>query len=167
MAISKKIISYLDEKGYKYEIVEHRTTYTAWDTAQTEKIKPQEVGKTLILKGDGEWFPVLLSANRNLDKKKFQKFLNQIEKKKGEKMTKKIDFVNESWMKKNIKIGKLGAVPPFSELIKKEIFADNILLKNNKIYLSSGEYELSIKIQTSQFVKKETVIPGNFSCRKN
>ena len=167
MAIPKKIIIYLDKSGYKYEIVNHKTTYTAWDTSQTKKVRPQEVGKTLALKGDREWFLVLLSANRNLDKKKFLKFLNGIEKKNGQKLTRKIDFANESWMKKNIKIGKLGAVPPFSEIFKKEIFVDKLLLKNKKIFLSSGEYESSFRIQTSQFVKKEKMILGNFSQKKS
>jgi prolyl-tRNA editing enzyme YbaK/EbsC (Cys-tRNA(Pro) deacylase) len=166
MAISKKILTYLDNNGYKYEIEAHRKTYTAWDTSQTEKVKPQEVGKTLILKGDRDWSLVLLSANRNLDKKKFLKFLNGIEKKNGQKTTRKIDFAKEAWMKKNIKIGKLGAIPPFSEIFKKEIFVDKLILKSKKILVSTGEYDSAFRIQTSQFLKNEKVISGNFSIRK-
>jgi prolyl-tRNA editing enzyme YbaK/EbsC (Cys-tRNA(Pro) deacylase) len=167
MAISKKILNYLEENKYKYEIVNHKTTYTSWDTAQTEKIKPQEVGKTLVLKGDKDWFLVLLSANRNLDKKKFLKFLNGIEKKNGKKPTKKIDFAKEVWMKKNIKIGKLGSVPPFSGIFKKEIFVDKLFLKNKKIFVSTGEYDCAFRIQTGQFAKKEKIISGDFSMKKN
>lgn len=163
--ISAKITNYLDKNGYKYEIIEHKTTFTAWDTAQTEKAKPEAVCKTLILKADSDWTVAVLPSNRNLDKAKFLKLFNVGKKKKGEKTAKKIEFAKEAWMKKNI-IGKLGAVPPLKGLLKKDIFIDKLVLKNKKIYVGSGEYEFSIYIPVSQYVKKETPIGGNFSIKK-
>lgn len=160
--ISKKIINYLDENKYKYEIVKHRTTYTAWDTAQTEKVKPQEVAKTLIMKADRDWVAAVLPANRNLDKKELLKLFN----KNSEKSAKKIDFADEKWLKKNIKIGKLGAIPPFKELLKKDVYFDKLLLKNKKLYVSSGEYDASFRILASQFIKIENPIQGKISIKK-
>lgn len=160
--ISKKIISHLDKNKYKYEIIKHRTTYTAWDTAQTEKVKPQEVAKGLVLKTDKDWILAILPSNRNLDKKELLKLAN---KDSGRKI-KKIDFADEKWLKKNVKIGKLGAVPPFKELLKKEIYFDKLLSKNKKLYLSSGEYDASIRILLSQYFKIENPIQGKFSVKK-
>ena len=68
-------------------------------------------------------------------------------------------------MKKNI-LGKVGATPPFSGLLKINIFADKLLLKNKKIYLGSGEYNISIKVSSSQYLKKEELIAGSFSQKK-
>lgn len=164
--ISKKIISYLDKNKYKYEIVKHRKTYTAWDTAQTEKVKPQEVAKGLVIKIDKDWIFAVLPANRNLDRKSLLKLVNsKIDKKEG-KSFKKIDFADEKWMKKNMKIGRLGAVPPFSELLKKEIYFDKLLSKNKKIYVSSGEYDASIRVLVTQYLKAEKPVIGNFSVKK-
>lgn len=165
MAISKSIINYLEKNKYKYEIIEHKTTYTAWDKAQTEKVKPQEVAKALVMKADNEYVLALVPSNRNLDKNKLLKLINAGQKKKGEKTLKKIDFAKEAWMKKNIP-GKVGAVPPFKGLIKLEIYLDNLLGKNKKIQVGSGEYTMSVKINTSQYIKTESPVRGSFSKSK-
>ena len=165
MAISKKILKYLEDNKYKFEVVSHKTTFTAWDTAQTEKIDPKMVGKALIMKGDKEYLVALIPGNKNLDKKKFLKVVNGQRKKEELKNIKKIDFAKEAWMKKNL-LGKVGATPPFRDLIKLEIFIDNLLLKNKKIYLGSGEYTESILLSSSQYFKKENPSKGSFSKKK-
>lgn len=165
MAISKKIIQYLDDNKYKYEIVEHKTTYTAWDTAQTEKIKPQEVAKALVMKVDGDYALAMLPANRNLDRQKLLKTINVLRKKIGGKACKKIDFAKEAWMKKNLP-GKVGATPPFAKILKINIFIDSLLAKNKRIYLGSGEYTLSIRVNTGQYLKIEQPVKGSFSKSK-
>jgi len=165
MAISKTILNYLEKNKYEYEIVEHKTTYTAWDKAQTEKVKPQEIAKTLVLKIDNGYALALVPSNRNLDKAKLLKIINAGRKKNGEKVAKKIDFAKEVWMKKNIP-GKVGAVPPFQGLIKLEIYLDNLLAKNKKIQVGSGEYTSSIKLSTNDYLKKEGVVKGIFSKSK-
>lgn len=165
MALSKKIINYLENNGYKYEIIPHRTTYTAWDTAQTEKVKPQEVAKSLVLKADKDCVIAVLSSNRNLDKQKLLKIINEKRKKDGGKTAKKVEFAKEAWMKKNIP-GKVGATPPFSGILKLEIYADKLFLKNKKIYLGSGEYTESIRVGASQYLKIEKPVVGNFSVKK-
>lgn len=165
MAISKKIINYLEKEGYKYDVVEHKTTYTAWDVSQTEKVKPQEVVKALVMRLDRDYAVALISANRNLDKKKFLKTANAERKKSGEKRYKSVEFAKEAWMKKNIP-GKVGAVPPFSKMLKLKVYADSLLFKNKKIYVGSGEYSVSLRLLTSQYFKKENILKGSFSQAK-
>lgn len=165
MAISKKIINFLEKEGYKYQIIDHKTTYTAWDVSQTEKIKPQEVVKSLVMKLDKKYILALLSANRNLDKKKLLKIINADLKKQGEKISKKIDFAKEAWMKNNI-LGKVGAISPFGKLLNLRVYSDNLLLKNKNLYLGSGEYTSSIKVSAKQYLKIEQPIKGVFSIKK-
>jgi len=165
MTISKKVTGYLDKNKYKYELIDHKTTYTAWDTAQTEKVKPQEVAKALVMKVDNDYVLALISSNRNWDKQKLLKTINAGRKKTGERNYKKIDFAKEAWMKKSLP-GKVGATPPFRELLKLDLFADSLLLKGKKIYLGSGEYTNSIRINTSQYLKLEKPVKGSFSKSK-
>jgi Ala-tRNA(Pro) deacylase len=164
MAIAKKIIKYLDDNKYKYEIIEHKTTFTAWDTSQTEKIRPQEVAKSLVIKADNDYVLALLPANRNLDKQKLLKLINAGRKKAKLKNYKKIDFAKEAWMKKNLP-GKVGAVSPFS-FLQLPIYTDNLLTKNKKIYLGSGEYVFSVRVNASQYLKLENPAKGAFSKSK-
>ena len=165
MALAKKLLSYLDKSGYKYEIIEHKTTYTAWDTAQTEKIKPQEVAKCLVMRADLDYLLAVIPANRNLDKQRLLKIINVGRKKAKLKNFKKIDFAKEVWMKKNL-IGKVGATPPFAGLVGLGLFADNLLLKNKKIFVGSGEYVFSLRISTAQYLKNEQPVKGSFSKSK-
>jgi prolyl-tRNA editing enzyme YbaK/EbsC (Cys-tRNA(Pro) deacylase) len=133
--------------------------------SQTEKVKPQEVVKALVMKLDKDYILGLISANRNLDKKKLLKVVNADRKKQGEKISKKIDFAKEAWMKKNIP-GKVGAVAPFGKLLGLKLYVDSLLLKNKKLYLGSGEYIFSIRLNTGQYFKKEDLVKGGFSIKK-
>jgi prolyl-tRNA editing enzyme YbaK/EbsC (Cys-tRNA(Pro) deacylase) len=165
MAISKKITDYLDKNKYKYEVIPHRTTFTAWDTSQTEKVKPQEVVKCLVMKADNQYLAAVLPANRKVDKKKLLVLINAFNKKNGLKAVKKIDFANEAWMKKNIP-GKVGAVPPFVGILGFAVFGDKLVFKNKKAYFGSGEYEASLRLLNSQYLKIEKPVLGNFSVKK-
>lgn len=192
--ISKKILNLLDENKIKYEIVEHRTTYTAYDTAATTakiKIKPQEVVKALVMKADKNYVLALVPSNKMLDKTKLGKVINdtikkekksletQVKKLKNEKEkkelstlakkkvnAKKIEFAKEAWMKKNI-LGKIGAVPPFLQITKLQVFIDGSLLRQEQLYLGSGEYEYSIKMTPAQYQKLESeLVKGSFGKAK-
>lgn len=165
MAISKKILKYLEDKKYKFNIIDHKTTFTAWDKAQTEKVDPKTVAKALVMRVDKDYLLALIPGNKNLDKQKLLKVINVQRKKQGLKNSKKIDFAKEVWMKKNL-LGKVGATPPFAELLRMEIFVDSLLLKNKKIYVGSGEYTQSFLINVSEYIKKEEIIKGSFSKKK-
>lgn len=170
MPISKKIPDYLKKKKYKFEIIEHKTTYTAWDTAKTtqkqeKKIKPEEIVKTLVAKAGKDYILALVPANKKLDKKKLLKIVNACQKKKKIPAVKSVDLAKEAWMKKNIP-GKVGATPPFRELLKLDIYIDNVLAKQKNLYVGSGEYEYSIKIPAKQYLKNETPVKGSFGSKK-
>jgi prolyl-tRNA editing enzyme YbaK/EbsC (Cys-tRNA(Pro) deacylase) len=169
MSISKKITSYLEQKKYKYQIIEHKTTYTAWDTARTaqkqeKKIKPEEIVKALVMKADKIYMLALVSANKKLDKKKLLGAINLERKKEKLAAIKNIDFAKEAWMKKNIP-GKVGATPPLLGLLGMEIFIDAALARQKNLYLGSGEYEYSIKVPAKQYLKNETPKKGSFSIK--
>jgi prolyl-tRNA editing enzyme YbaK/EbsC (Cys-tRNA(Pro) deacylase) len=165
MAISKKITDFLEKKGYKFQIVDHKTTFTAWDVAQTEKIKPSDVVKALALKGNNDYFVALIPADKKLDKAKFLKFINGLRKKSKEKAYPKVDFAKEAWMKKNLP-GKLGAIPPFSGILKVAIYADKLLSKKKFLYLGSGNYETSLRISAKQYFKLENPAGGSFGQKR-
>lgn len=169
MPISKKILDYLKKKKYKFEIIEHKTTYTAWDTARTtqkqeKKIKPEEIVKTLVVKADKDYFLALVPAPKRLDKKKLLKAVNADRKKKKLAAIKSVNLAKEAWMKKNIP-GKVGATSPFRELLKLDLYVDNVLAKQKNLYVGSGEYEYSIKLTTKQYLKNEEPVKGGFSSR--
>jgi Ala-tRNA(Pro) deacylase len=171
----KKVINYLEKvnlglKGrdkVKYELLKHRTVYTAFDKAATLKVKPNLIGKTLVLKTGKDLVTVLIPGNKNLDKNKFKKLVNNWRKKQGEKQTRKIDFVSEKIIKNRFKGVKVGAVPSFGNLFKLPTFIDRTLINQPKIIINAGDYNWSIKIKGADFKKLiPDLIVGNFSKSK-
>ena len=165
MPIAKKLIKFLAK--VKYEPIEHRTVFTAHDKAQTLKVPEKIVGKTLIVKMDRNFATVLIGANKILDKTKFKKVVNNRRKKLKQKPVKKIGFATETWMKKNLKGVKVGAVPPLGVLWQIPTFIDKSLLKSPKIIVSAGDYNWSIKISSNLFKKLiPDLVLGTFGKRK-
>ena len=169
MAIPKKVINFLEKGKVKYEIIKHRTVYTAFDKAKTLKRGPlaggwrvgrspeKMVGKTLILKTDGKLAMVLIPANKNLDKEKIKKLLK----------AKKVELVSERLIKNKFKGVKVGAIPPFGNLWGLRTFIDNSLMREKEIILNGGDYNFSIKLKSKEIKK---LVPdsifGNFGKKK-
>lgn len=163
MAILKSLQNLLEKNKIKHEVIDHKTVYTALDSAETQHIKPQEVVKTLVMKiNPKKYVLALIPANKNLDKNKFLKEVNKALKKEGEKAAKNIEFAKEAWMKKNMK-GKIGATVPLGSLSKMATFIDKSLLKNKNLIINTGDYEKSIKLATKKFLELEEMVMGAFS----
>ncbi len=157
MPISKKLVNFLDKSKVKYEVLKHKTVYTAFDKAKTLRVKENIIGKTLVVKMDKNYALVLVPANKNLDKNKLRKVAK----------AKSIDFVKEAWMKKNIKGAKIGAVPPLGILWKLPTFIDKSLLLQSKIIVNSGDHNFSLKLLSPSFKKLlPDLVSGQFSKSK-
>jgi len=168
--VPQKVIKFLEKNKVKYEIIKHRTVYTAFDKAATLRVRPNLIGKTLVVKADGNLAIVLIPANKNLDKNKFRK-IAKAQKDDEDKSSSSpfatvrvADFASEKLIKNKLKGVKVGAVPPFGDLWKLPTFIDRGLFNNPKIIINSGDYNFSIKI-TPTSLKKLTpiLIIGNFS----
>jgi Ala-tRNA(Pro) deacylase len=157
MAISKKIINFLEKSKVKYEIIKHKTVFTAFDKSQTLKVPEKIVGKTLILKSDNSLIFVLIPANKNLNLKKIKKKIGK----------EKVELASERLIKNKIKGIKLGAIPPFGNLWKYQTFVDNSLKKEKEIILNGGDWNFSIKIFTKDLKKLiPDLVFGSFSKKK-
>ena len=154
MPILKKLQKFFEDNKVKYETIQHKIVFTAHDKAATLKIAEKIIGKTLVVKLDKSIVLVLIPANKNLDKQKLRKIAK----------SKKIDFVKEAWMKKNLKGVKIGSTPPFGVIFKIPTFVDIGLMKEKKIIVSSGDYNNSIKLNPAVLKKLiPYLVSGNFS----
>ncbi len=153
MAVSKKLVKYLDSSKVKYEIIEHRIVYTAHDKAATLRVPEKIIGKTLAVKFARDYGLVLIPADKNLDKAKLKKLVNASRKKEKQKAVENVDFAKENWIKKNLKGMKAGAAPPLGILWKLPTFAEKSFLNNPKIIINGGDYKFSISVSGANFKK--------------
>lgn len=154
MPIPKKLITYLDQNKIKYDIVEHRTVYTAFDLANTLKLKLSEIAKTLVIKADKDYYLVVLPAHYRLELTKLKKVLS----------AKKISIANENVMQKVFKV-KPGAITPFGTIHKTQVVIDKSLLKSPKVLMGSGSFNESVAMKVEDFTKLEEPIEGIFGKR--
>lgn len=167
MPIPKKVIKYLDTLRLKYDILPHRTVYTMHDKAMTLRMKPETIGKTLILKADKDLMVILIPGNKKLDKNRFKKALNIWRKKMSKRAAKKVDFLSEKAMAAKFKGVKVGAIPPLGPMWKLPTFLDQSLTRQSKIIINSGDYSFSIKISAASLKKlMPDAVVGQFSKAK-
>ncbi|MDD4607040.1 MAG: YbaK/EbsC family protein [Patescibacteria group bacterium] len=153
--ISDKLIKILNEHKIKYEIKEHKTVFTAYDLAQTLKIKPKEITKTLVIKADKNYILVVLGGDQKLDFTKLKKIIG----------AKKVSIATEKDMVKQFKI-KPGAITPFGILYKTPVYLEKKLIQNPKLLLQSGNFNQSLRLTTKDFVKLIEPVSGSFGIKK-
>jgi prolyl-tRNA editing enzyme YbaK/EbsC (Cys-tRNA(Pro) deacylase) len=155
------LIKYLEAKGMKPEILEHKTVYTAIDAANTLKRKIDEIIKSLLVKADKNYYIVCLSANQNLD---FEKIKKAIEKETGAKVV-SVKIPTEEMMKKllNLKNEGMSAFGGFHEL---PVIAEKKLENLKKAVFSTGSFNHSVEMRAKDFLKLENAVLASFGINK-
>jgi Ala-tRNA(Pro) deacylase len=152
--IAKNLEKLLKANKIKYEILEHRKVFTAFDAAATQDLKVAEVAKAVLLKGKKNLYLAVLPAGNNVDFKALAKLTED-----------KVSMAKETDIKTKLKT-KIGLIPPFGSLFKLPVFIDKKLLKNKKINLPAGSYTESIEMSVKDYLKLESPMQGNFAIKK-
>ncbi len=150
MSIPAKIKNYLTKNKLKFEIIKHKTVFTAYDLAQTTQLKLNQIGKTLFVKADKDYYLILLPGNRRLNIPKLKKILK----------AKKVSIVKEKEMAKELKI-KPGAITPFGSLYKVGVVVDNSLTKVTDALFGAGSFTESLRIKLKDYLKMEEPVKGD------
>ncbi|MDP3964411.1 MAG: YbaK/EbsC family protein [bacterium] len=152
MSIPKKFTNYLEKNQVKYDVVEHRTVYTAYDLSQTLDRKMTDIAKTLLVKVDNGLALAVLPASKRLDLIKLKKLAK----------AKKVGLPKENVMKTKLKI-KPGAITPFGKMHKLPVYMDASLKKPKKILVGAGSFDESFLITPAALIKLEEPVIGSFS----
>ena len=154
LMISKPLEKLLKLNKIKFEIVEHKKVFTAFDSAETQHEKLSEVAKAVLLKGKKGLYLAVLPAGNNCDFKALSKLTVD-----------KVSMAKEKDINKNIN-AKIGLIAPFGSLFGMPMFIDKKLLKNKKINLPAGSYTESIVMNTKDYLKLEKPVEGSFAIKK-
>lgn len=132
----------------KYDVISHKTVYTAHDLAATLKEKINNIAKTLLVKVDKKYILIVLPAHYKLDLAAVKKFYK----------AKKAEIVKEGVMQKLFGV-KPGTITPFGALHKVDVLLDKALLRADKAIVRAGSYteSLRVKIKDLQELEDATV----------
>src|SRR3989339_551427 len=142
--ISKKVLAYLEKNGIKYDVIDHRKIFTAYDLAQTLKEDLKKIAKTLLVKADKNYILVVLPAHYKLDLVKLKRALK----------SKKVSIPNEKMLIKVLKV-KMGGLTPFGALHKIQTVVDKSLMNAKEVITNAGSFTQSLKLKAKDFVDLE------------
>jgi len=165
MSIPKKLLNTLNESNKRYEVVQHRTVFTAYDAAATMHVKLNQIAKSLLVKinkpleqGQKPYAIAIVPADKNIDLKKLAKIMTT-----PDLRITKVAIPKEGVMKSQFKV-KPGAMSAFGSLYKIPVFVDKNL--KGTVVFSGGSFTESIKMSVADFVKLENTKTGIFSVAK-
>ena len=149
--IGKKVLNYLDKNKIKYEILDHKKIYTAYDLAQTLREDLKKIAKTLLVKADKDYILVIVPAHYKVDLAKLKKALK----------AKKVEIPKEKVIVKVLKT-KIGGITPFGTLHKVETWVDKSLLTAQHVVMNAGSFTQSLRLKAKDFIALEEAKLGSF-----
>ena len=152
MALPQRTKKYLDKKMARYELLTHKTVYTAYDAAQTLKKELREIAKSLLIATDKAYIIAVIPADMRLDLTKLKKALN----------AKKISIPTEKIIIKQLKF-KPGSLTAFGGLHQLETWVDKSLMKTKDVILAAGSFTDSVRMKAKDFIDLEQARLASFA----
>ncbi|MBI5135043.1 YbaK/EbsC family protein [Candidatus Uhrbacteria bacterium] len=155
MSISKKLLKHLEAGKVRYDVVDHRKVYTAYDLAATLKKKLDTIAKSVIIVVDRNHWIAVLPGNRRVDLSKLKKVLK----------AKQVTMAKESVQQTVMKIRR-GGITPFGVLYgNMPVVVDRTLSKMKKILVSTGSFEQSLHLSAKALLDATQAKVADFSVR--
>ncbi|MEK7791235.1 MAG: YbaK/EbsC family protein [Deltaproteobacteria bacterium] len=147
MPIPRDLRSFLKEHHIRYRSLYHPSIYTAQQLAHIEHMKGQKVAKSVVLKAGDEFILAVLPAAYKVDFTEMKKVLGKNELRLG----------TETEIRQLFPDCEIGAIPPFGNLYRLKVFADESLRANDEIIFSVGTHREAVQMKYRDF--EEAVAP--------
>lgn len=148
-----QLMDYLDKISARYEVTQHRPTFTAQQMAAEEHVPGMYVAKPVVVQADGEYYMCVLPACYKIDFDLLKRQLGAID----------IGLVDESEMAKMFGDCALGAEPPFGNLYGLMTFLDESMADDEYIVFQGGTHENSIRMEMVEYKRLAKPRILNFS----
>lgn len=152
MTIAPQLRQYLDESKADYDIIEHRPTMSALETARSCDIPAQRLAKAILLDtSDDDHLLAVLPSDRKLE-------LSELRTELGSKPR----LSDEAEVGKTFKDCELGAVPPIGYGVT--TIVDDSLSEQPDIYFEAGDHKSLVHMNRAEFSRlTEDARHGQFS----
>jgi len=137
------VIEYLKKMGVKYEVTEHRPTFTAQEMAAEEHEPGMQVAKPVVIKADDKYYMCVLPAPYKIDMDALKSRLD----------AKKLQLAQEKELAKLFPDCDLGAEPPFGNLYNLPTIMDKVMESDEQILFQAGTHDKAIRISMVDYKK--------------
>jgi Ala-tRNA(Pro) deacylase len=136
-----KIKSFLDSNHVKYVTISHSPAYTAQEVAASAHIPGRELAKTVMVKLDGRMAMAVLPASSQID-------LDRLRDVSG---AGNVELAAEDEFGSLFPNCDVGAMPPFGNLYKMEVFADEQLADDEHIAFCAGSHTELVQLDWADY----------------
>ena len=146
------IDAFLKEKGVKFSRLKHPVAFTAQEIAAEQHIPGRMMVKTVVVKGDDQFYLAVLPAIYSVDFAKLKKLLG----------AKSVTLATEAEMEKLFPDSEVGAEAPFGEPYGIKTLVDEHLAESDEIVFQAGDHATTIQINYEDYLKVANATSGRF-----
>ncbi len=137
------VLEYLKKAGVKYELKEHKPTFSAQQMAAAEHEPGKFVAKPVIVKVDGKFVMCVLAACYKVDLRALKSQLG----------AKSVELAEEEEVGRIFGDCELGAEPPFGNLYDIPTIMDKALEADDHIIFQAGSHDKAVQIKMTDYRK--------------
>lgn len=142
MAIAITLQQYLDKSGIEYNVLPHTHTETSLSTAQTTRVPPEQIAKSVVLEDESGYLMAVIPANRHID-------LGQL----SRQMQRRLGLATEDELAGLFRDCETGAIPPIGDAYQMEVVMDDSLEKCSDVYFEAGDHTDLIHVRGPVFLQ--------------
>lgn len=142
MGVNQKLSAYLDSADKQWEPLSHSETLSSVDEARALGIDPDEVAKSLVLKGREGYALAVIPGGHRLD-------MHKVRDATGDKNT---HLASEDDLARDFSDYELGAAPPTPGLLNVRGFVDPTVRSREWIVFAGGTHTDSVRMKTADLI---------------
>lgn len=141
MPLTDRLRRFLDSLHAEYSLSAHANAVTAREVAAAAHLPAREVAKSVVVFGDGEYYMIVLPANRLLDFREVRLALGLTQ----------VRLATEDELSKLFPDCELGAMPPVGSLYGLPVYLDSTLAAEDIIAFNGGTHQDAVTMKTAEF----------------
>lgn len=141
MAILGKLKEVLDRAKISYEVYNHRSAFTAQETAASLHDSGREMAKVVVLKADDRFLMAVVPADRMVSLRKSRAALGAAV----------VSIASESEFAALFPECEIGAMPPFGNLFGVPVYVDASFERAGEIFFNAGNHQQTVKLAYADF----------------
>jgi Ala-tRNA(Pro) deacylase len=136
-----KLKEFLDAQDVNYTSIRHTQAYTAVDIARSAHLKDKDLAKTVMLKMDGRLAMAVLPASRKV----------HVERLRRELGARSVVVAREEDFQDDFPGCELGAMPPFGNLFRMDVYVEPHLAEDREIAFNAGSHSELVQMNYKDF----------------
>jgi Ala-tRNA(Pro) deacylase len=141
MSIPTRLLSYLDQRGVRYDICMHEHSRSSAETARTAHVPPHQLAKSVIVEDDSGRVMAIVPADRNVLLGQLSRMLDR----------QHLRLADEACIASMFADCDRGAVPALGMAWGVETAVDDELETSEVVYIESGDHEHLLRLSNGQF----------------